>query len=185
MEGDIKDYCCVVTQEQANEAKELLQKYGETINGRADMFTIDRFCHAYLNILQYYDQNWRTGSDIGLHDKHLISYPQWKEILINQYEGNKPEYDIPELIKEVKSLREIYLELYKRVEELQPVTSTPEKPKYKIGEVYAFADIEEDFEKGSFKIENLTCIDKKALLPYRGKSLFYKYIRKIEYKFID
>jgi hypothetical protein len=153
MKRDIKDYCCVVTQEQANEAKKLLQKYGETINGRADMFTIDRFGNQYFNILQYYDQNWRTGSDIGLHDKVIASYPQWKQILINQYEytgmeiqfdtargadsGVEIEFDTaniekPEeqnndfsvLAEQVKSLREMYLELYKRVYNLP---HTPEE----------------------------------------------------------
>ena len=59
------------------------------------------------------------------------------------------------------------------------------EPEYKIGEKYAFADRLEDFDKGNFKIEKLTCIDETALLPYRGKSLFYKHIRKIEYKFLD
>ena len=59
------------------------------------------------------------------------------------------------------------------------------EPEYKIGEKYAFADRLEDFDKGNFKIEKLTCIDETALLPYRGKSLFYKHIRKIEYKFVD
>jgi hypothetical protein len=150
MKKDIKDYCCVVTQEQANEAKELLQKYGETINGRADMFTIDRFGSPYLNMLQYYDQNWRTGSDIGLYDKTKITYSEWKQILIDKYEYTgmeiqfdtargadigveiefdtanieKPEkpIDLSELAKEVKSLKEIYLELYKRVYNL-PETS--------------------------------------------------------------
>jgi hypothetical protein len=143
MKKDIKDYCCVVTQEQANEAKELLQKYGETINGRADMFTIDRFGSPYLNMLQYYDQNWRTGSDIGLYDKTKITYSEWKQILIDQYEytgmeiqfdtargadiGVEIEFDtaniekidnMDELLIEVKSLRKEYLELLKKVEGL-------------------------------------------------------------------
>ena len=143
MKRDIKDYYCVVTQEQANEAKELLQKYGETINGKSHMFTIDRFGSPYLNALQFYDQNWRVGSDIGLDDKTKITYHQWKQILIDQYEytgmeiqfdtargaysGVEIEFDtaniekidnMDELLIEVKSLRKEYLELLKKVEGL-------------------------------------------------------------------
>jgi hypothetical protein len=366
MKKDIKDYCCVVTQEQANEAKELLQKYGETINGRADMFTIDRFGSPYLNMLQYYDQNWRTGSDIGLYDKTKITYSEWKQILIDQYEytgmeiqfdtargadiGVEIEFDtaniekidnMDELLIEVKSLRKEYIELMKKVEGLympqklqlyqagqgrqlkesnpfnhltdstrivpipiDPTEETPKhkvgkwykglgssffrctdasnqykligygwnsnnvwvvknlgywippfteatheeveqrfkeeakkrgyydkpfvclyhgnneqnpedfiegyfesgrfwiekgcifdngkwakfvkEPEYKIGEVYAFADKEEDFEKGCLIISKFVDVDERCEYKYRANELgWYKHIRKIEYKFID
>jgi hypothetical protein len=61
------------------------------------------------------------------------------------------------------------------------------EPEYKIGEVYAFADKEECFDSKNrkFFISELEFMDKSLLYPYKAKGIFYKHIRKIEYKFLD
>jgi hypothetical protein len=61
------------------------------------------------------------------------------------------------------------------------------EPEYNIGEVYAFADDEMDFDiPNGFVISKLESIDVGTKYQYRAKGLaFYKHIRKIEYKFID
>jgi hypothetical protein len=60
------------------------------------------------------------------------------------------------------------------------------EPEYKIGEVYAFADDEMDFEKGNFEVGKLTNYYKEDKYRYElNESNWHKHIRKIEYKFLD
>ncbi len=60
------------------------------------------------------------------------------------------------------------------------------EPEYKIGEVYAFADSEDEFEKGFFSVSELEGISIGRKFQYGAKGLTaYKHIRKIEYKFLD
>jgi len=57
------------------------------------------------------------------------------------------------------------------------------EPEYKMGEVYAFADDEVDFENGNFIIYTLDRILQSG--KYLANSEEWKHIRKIEYKFVD
>jgi hypothetical protein len=59
------------------------------------------------------------------------------------------------------------------------------EPEYKIGEVYAFASSENDFENGNFCVDTLAKI-KQGEYPYkRANGGSWEHIRKIEYKFVD
>ena len=59
------------------------------------------------------------------------------------------------------------------------------EPEYKIGEVYAFADSEDNFEKGDFRICTLTDYDETSTFRFVHNNVGWKHIRKIEYKFVD
>jgi len=60
------------------------------------------------------------------------------------------------------------------------------KTEYKIGEVYAFADMEHHFDIGSFDVGELHSVDLYHSQKWKMKcGDWYKYIRKIEYKFLD
>jgi hypothetical protein len=75
-----------------------------------------------------------------------------------------------------KELKELALQTYPELKE----------PEYNIGEVYAFADDEVDFEKGFFSVSELEEISIGGKFQYGAKGLtVYKHIRKIEYKFLD
>ncbi len=75
-----------------------------------------------------------------------------------------------------KELKELALQTYPELKE----------PEYKIGEVYAFADYMDDFDRCNFVFGKLEAFDSKDEdLPFKCKHDWYRHIRKIEYKFVD
>ena len=75
-----------------------------------------------------------------------------------------------------KELKELALQTYPELKE----------PEYKIGERYAFADMEHHFDIGSFDVGELHNVDLYHSQKWKMKcGDWYKYIRKIEYKFLD
>ena len=76
-----------------------------------------------------------------------------------------------------KELKELALQTYPELKE----------PEYNIGEVYAFADSDEDFNvPNGFVISKLESVDVGTKYQYSAKGVtLYKHIRKIEYKFVD
>jgi hypothetical protein len=59
------------------------------------------------------------------------------------------------------------------------------EPEYKIGEVYAFADIEDNFKKGHYVVGVLENVVNEDFKYKRKDCGQWRYIRKIEYKFVD
>jgi hypothetical protein len=56
---------------------------------------------------------------------------------------------------------------------------------YKIGEVYAFASSKKEFENGCFVVDTLLSVQDGACRFTRKNGGAWRYIRKIEYKFVD
>jgi hypothetical protein len=74
-----------------------------------------------------------------------------------------------------KELKELALQTYPELKE----------PEYKIGEVYAFASSEKEFENGYFYVDTLKKITTGECPYKRTNGGYWKFIRKIEYKFVD
>jgi hypothetical protein len=72
-------------------------------------------------------------------------------------------------------LKELALQTYPELKE----------PEYKIGEVYAFASSKKEFENGCFVVDTLLSVQDGACRFTRKNGGAWRYIRKIEYKFLD
>jgi len=82
---DLKQYYCEVTQDEANEAKELLVKAGE------DIWDYDIAFEVYYSdeILQYLDDTWFVSDDSLMEDFTKTTYPQFKQMLIDKIKENE------------------------------------------------------------------------------------------------
>ena len=80
---NIKQHYCIVTQEEANEARELLVKAGEPIWEDSVAFLVEAYAYD-TNILQFnsVSNEWYcTHSDAIPKGADELTYPQFKEML--------------------------------------------------------------------------------------------------------
>ena len=86
---NIKQHYCIVTQEEANEARELLVKAGEPIWEDEDSFNVNE----EYNALSYYEGNiligWIVWDCIQItRNPTQLTYPQFKEMLNEKINKN-------------------------------------------------------------------------------------------------
>ena len=83
MENNIRNYYCVVTQEEADEAKELLVQAGEPAWDHEWAFLVTNDCyHLALDALS---EEWYVSF---FQSNTLTTYPEFKQMLINKIEEN-------------------------------------------------------------------------------------------------
>jgi len=84
---DLKQYYCKVTQEEANEARELLIKANEKIWKDCLSFEVYYgICYLQCDSDNKY---WFTDSDIHLCQYTKTTYPQFKQMLIDKIKENE------------------------------------------------------------------------------------------------
>ncbi len=81
----LKQQYCIVTQEEAYEARELLVKAGEPISNikpviESDFEVVDSDGYLYLQYHDFLDK-WYVGSVIGMDSRTPLTYPQFKKML--------------------------------------------------------------------------------------------------------